>query len=487
MTYEEVEAFLENVSKYGSKPGLGRIRRLMEILGNVQEELLIIHIAGTNGKGSVGAFLERIFEDFGFSVGRFSSPAVFSKFEMWSCHRKRIEKDEYTGVMSQVKNACDFMVSEGKEHPTLFEIQTAAAFVWFAGRRPDVVLLETGMGGTEDSTNLIRCPLCSVLTSIGMDHREYLGNSLREIASQKAGIIKPGRPVFVSIQDPEAEEVIRNAARDRCAPISVVRWDQTKLVQQTVNALEFYYKDLRLNIRMTGQYQMENAAVAIRTAYYMIPLLERYTQMMAEGISIDEIMEELSESVREAEKTCEIPDGLEKNIKNLWQHLGVTDMNSFRKMKNVAMIAKGIEKTVLPGRFEVLSKKEPWFILDGAHNPAAARRLADTVRNDFRDEKLVYIVGVLADKEYEQILQIMAPFSERVYCITPNNPRALSAEKLAQTAQKYYADAEACSGIKEAVWKARDGIHSVLAFGSLSYLGELREYLRTCELSNQWK
>lgn len=474
MNYEEVEGFLSEVSKSGSRPGLERIANLMRLLGDVQDRLLVIHIAGTNGKGSVGAFLESIFQEAGFTVGRFCSPAVFSTFDMWRCRGREISINEYVGVMSQVKRACDIVVSEGGEMPTLFEIQTAAAFVWFAGRLPDVVLLEAGMGGAGDATNLIRYPLCSVVTSISMDHTDYLGTTLEEIAEEKAGIIKPGRPVFSAPQEPEVEKVLRDRAKEKNALFAMVRREQVRLISQSVKQLDFYYKDVILSIGLVGLYQMENAALAVRTGYYMIPVLRRYLRMRKEGISMNQVMEELRESSREAE-TPTITSLLEDSSKSLWQSLKIRDMSSFRKLENMAVISKALAETTWPGRFEVFGVKAPWFILDGAHNPAAAESLVRTVKGCFGDEKLTYIIGVLADKEYERILAIMAPCGERVFCVTPDSPRALPAERLAECARKYYPEVSCCGSVKEALWTARDGKHTVLAFGSLSYLRQVKD------------
>ena len=190
MTYDEAVEFADSTKKYGSILGLESIRNLMQELGNVQEQLHIIHVAGTNGKGSVCAFLSAALTEAGYRVGRYNSPAVFERREVFRIGETMISKEEYATVFERVQTACEVLTKRGCPHPTVFEVETAAAFLWFYEKKCDLVLLETGMGGETDATNLITHPVCSVLTSIGMDHMQYLGNTIEEIAKVKAGIIK---------------------------------------------------------------------------------------------------------------------------------------------------------------------------------------------------------------------------------------------------------------------------------------------------------
>ena len=190
MTYQEIERYISEIPKFTKKHSLSHTKRFLEILQIPQGKMKILHVAGTNGKGSVGAYLASIFCAAGLSVARYTSPAVFDPLEVFTYNGENITESEYAKVMSQVKDACDIMVSAGKECPTIFEIETAVAFLWFYEKKPDIVLLETGMGGATDATNLITHPLASVITTISMDHMQFLGNTLGEIAAVKAGIIK---------------------------------------------------------------------------------------------------------------------------------------------------------------------------------------------------------------------------------------------------------------------------------------------------------
>lgn len=473
MTVKEMREFLQEAGRAGSLPGLDRIRHLMHTLDDIQDQLAIIHIAGTNGKGSVGAYLEYIFREAGFTVGRFCSPAVFSEYDMWRYEGENITEEAFVDVMSQVKCACDIVLSEGGTLPTLFELQTAAAFVWFSRIHPDLVILETGMGGAEDATNLIRYPLCSVLTSISYDHMQFLGNTLSEIAETKSGIIKRGRPVFSAWQKPEVEKVIRRVSQDACAPILMVKKARTRLIRQKPGELQFFYRDILITTQLAGRYQMQNASLAVKTSYYMIPLLERHRKALRQGADARMLLRSWNfGSIREEEKNLTQRIIVESDPN--WQFVRVIDVDTCHKMSIMIRIVAGIAKTTWPGRFELLHRKFPYFVIDGAHNEAAARELARTVEGCFPEEKLIYIVGVLSDKAYERMLEIMSPYAERIICVTPDNPRALPAEKLAEQARKYYEEVCCCDSVREAVALAEASNCSVLAFGSLSYLGELR-------------
>ena len=224
MTYEDAAEFADSTKKYGSILGLESIRNLMQELGNVQEQLHIIHVAGTNGKGSVCAFLSAALTEAGYRVGRYNSPAVFERREVFRIGETMISKEEYAAVFERVQTACEVLTKRGCPHPTVFEVETAAAFLWFYEKKCDLVLLETGMGGETDATNLITHPVCSVLTSIGMDHMQYLGNTIEEIAKVKAGIIKKRCPVVALKQGDSVCEVIKNKAEEcgsRCVLVEV--------------------------------------------------------------------------------------------------------------------------------------------------------------------------------------------------------------------------------------------------------------------------
>ena len=424
MTFEEARTYISQVSKTGSILGLESIRALMAELSDVWETLPIIHIAGTNGKGSVGAYLCSIFREAGLHVGRYCSPAVFDPLEVWQYDGCNMTRNEYAEVMSQVKDACDIVVSKGGEYPTVFEVETAAAFVYFYRKKPDVVLLETGMGGSTDATNLITHPLASVLTTISMDHMQFLGGTLEAIATVKSGIIKEGCPVFSAVQKPEAAHVIRHVAEKKHAALYEVKEEEESVVSQEPGCLVFSYEGETYTTSMAGSCQKENASLAISTAKTLLPVL-------------------CPALARQKDATA-------------------------------SFIKRGIEVCCWPGRFEVLCK-EPFIAIDGAHNEDAARQLCDTVENWFTNVPITYIIGVLADKEHEKMLKLMLPHAAAVYTITPDNARAMDGALLAEEARRYHKDVTYCKTIKEAVEKALGEKRPVLAFGSLSYLGQLKQ------------
>lgn len=431
MNYEEARAYIREVSKTGSVLGLESIRRLMTELHDVQEGLRIIHIAGTNGKGSTGAYLAAAFAEAGLHVGRYCSPAVFDPLEVWQYDGANISKEEYAKVMSQVKSACDIVVSKGYPAPTVFEVETAAAFVYFAMKQPDVVLLEVGMGGITDATNVIEKPFVSVITTISMDHMQFLGNTLSDIARAKAGIIKEGCPVFCAPQEEAAAQVLLQTAEGKNAPVTMLENSQVSPEAQKPGCLRMTYDSKKygrfaLTTSMAGSYQIRNAALSAEVAAFCL--------------------EQLKPEIPAEQRKC--------------------------------LICDGIARTVWQGRFEVIGR-EPLFVLDGAHNEDAAYCLEKTVQNCFTNTKLVYIIGVLADKEHEKMLRIMLPHAKTVYTVTPHNPRALEAESLADEAVAFCESVRACKSVEEAVTSALKDAERlqlpVLAFGSLSYLKECRD------------
>lgn len=422
MTYEQAEEFAESTKKYGSILGLESIRNLMHLLGDVQEELNIIHVAGTNGKGSVCAFLSAALSEEGYRVGRFNSPAVFERREVFRIGERMIEKTEYADLMERIQKACQRLVLAGKPHPTVFEVETAAAFLWCYEKQCDFLLLETGMGGESDATNLISRPVCSVLTSIGMDHMQYLGTSLREIAAVKAGIIKKGCPFVALKQSSEVNRVIEEQAEKMQSSYIFAESEKCEAVF-TVDRLELHHPYFgKVETGLAGKYQKENLTVALT------------------------VLEQLEKS---------------------GYHI------------NPEHVRNGIAKAVWPGRFEVISK-EPLFLIDGAHNPPAVERLQETIEKDFTNRKIIYIIGVLADKEHAEMMGELLRQAKKVYTITPDNPRALDGRILAKEAKRYAKDVAFVPQIADAVKEAYFGADKedvIVAFGSLSCLGEIKRTL----------
>ena len=422
MTYEDAAEFADSTKKYGSILGLESIRNLMQELGNVQEQLHIIHVAGTNGKGSVCAFLSAALTEAGYRVGRYNSPAVFERREVFRIGETMISKEEYAAVFERVQTACEVLTKRGCPHPTVFEVETAAAFLWFYEKKCDLVLLETGMGGETDATNLITHPVCSVLTSIGMDHMQYLGNTIEEIAKVKAGVIKKGCPVVALKQGDSVCEVIKNKAEEcgsRCVLVEVPQYMQEAPIWGTT------LQDVRygsVHTALGGIWQRENLSLAL---------------------AVLKLLEESDYSItKEA-------------------------------------VQSGIAKTIWHGRYEVL-QTEPLFIIDGAHNPIAAKRLKQTIEKDFTNKEIIYIIGVLADKEHEKMLRLLLPGAKAVFTVTPDSPRALDGESLAKEAQKYADNIWYVPDIGKAVKMAKETAKEsdvIVAVGSLSYLKEVKKAL----------
>ena len=424
MNYIEAMEFLEETKKYGSQLGLTSIQNLMEELGNVQDEIPLVHIGGTNGKGSVGAMLSQVLTESGYKVGRFCTPDVFAYEDEFQMNGVNIEKDRLAQLFTTVKEACDKLTNQGKPHPTRFEVETAAAFLWFYEEKCDIALLEVGMGGETDATNLIKCPLVSVLTSISMDHIRFLGNSLGEIATVKSGIIKPQVPVVTMEQKSEAFVQIEKKAKEMDAELLVACGDQAQQITQKNGRYAFTWKnqlqELQITLSLCGAFQVENAVCVLNVLQI---LHKKYPKITKETI----------------------------------QH--------------------GLAHTVWHGRMEQLGTKTD-FYLDGAHNEDAVRKLRKTLDEGFADRRIVYIMGVLADKDYEKMIQMMFQPGDHVYTVTPQNPRALDGKELEKQLLEQKIAARYCENVQDAVLYAlRDAQKDdmILAFGSLSYLRNVRE------------
>lgn len=428
----EAENYIREVGRSGSVLGLESIRELMKELSDVQDKLSVIHVAGTNGKGSVCAMLESVLSEAGYRVGKYTSPAVFEEAERYRVDRQNISEEEFIQVLSEVKAACDRMVEQGLGQPTLFEVETAAAFVYFYRKNCEIVILETGMGGETDATNIIRKSLVSILTSISRDHMGFLGDTLAEIAAVKAGIIKEKGHVVAMAPAEEVRKVIDDVCREREAEVVYVGNDQTSEPELVENRLCFYHDELgEIKLGMAGRYQVQNAMCVI----------EAVKQLRKQGYIISK-----------------------ENLK------------------------RGLEQAQWEGRFSKLSQS-PLFIIDGAHNEDAAQKLRETLEMGFTKYKIIYIIGVLADKEHEKMLRLMLPLAEKVFTITPHNPRAMDGAALAEEAKRYHSDVTFVEKIEEAVKTALQTAEKeqgmVLAFGSLSYLGEVKKALKEIKIHDR--
>lgn len=421
MNYQESRKYIEDSQKYGSVLGLDNMRELMGRLGNPQDKLKIVHVAGTNGKGSVIAYLYTVLREAGYRVGRYISPALYSYRERMEVSGEAVSREDFAICLSRTAQAISQMTEEGLPHPTPFEIETAVAFLFFEMKKCELVLLEVGMGGSLDATNIIKTPVLSVLASISIDHIGFLGNTLGEIAKTKAGIIKKGCPMITIHQKAEAENAIKDVCGICGVPFREADGNQALVIEESPEGQSFRYEGEEYRISLGGVYQKENAVLAIETL-----------KMLSE--------------------------------------IGFPTIEEQRK--------EGLFRTRWNGRFTVLSR-EPLFIVDGAHNPAAAEKMASSIRHYFDGKKIYFIIGMFRDKDYREVLSKTCPYAEKIFTIeAPDNPRALPAEELALAAREFHRDVQAMKSVEEAVETAYSlaGEEDViLAFGSLSFIGVLSE------------
>lgn len=416
MTYEEALSYIHSICWKGSKLGLDRTRELLGKLNDPQKELKFIHIAGTNGKGSTAAMLSSILEEAGYRVGLYTSPFINRFNERMQVNHQPIPDEELAALTEYVRPHADAMA----DSPTEFELITALAMVWFARQKCDIVVLEVGMGGELDSTNIIDVPEAAVIAAMGMDHVKELGPTMADIARAKAGIIKEGGRVVSYGGNPEADEVIAAVCRARNA--SLCQPDFSAIVPGDfgLEGQTFSYKGWRgLRIPLVGAYQMNNAAV----------VLETVEVLRQRGWSVSD------EAVRQ-----------------------------------------GLADTRWPARFEVL-RRDPVFIVDGGHNPHGIRATAESLRLLFPGRKITFVTGVMADKDVEHILGLIVPLADQFFTVRPDNPRAMDAGELAARIEAMGAKATACASVRDGVDRAiqAEGPHGVAcALGSLYMSGEVR-------------
>ena len=415
MTIQDCMNYIHETTWLGSKPGLSRIRELLERLGNPQKKLKFIHVVGTNGKGSVSAMLSLALEKQGYKVGTFVSPYIVSFNERIQINRAHISDDDLCKTVEKVMPFAEEM----EDHPTEFELITAVGFEYFKNKGCDIVVLEAGMGGALDSTNVIDAPVVSVFTAIGLDHKEQLGNTVPDIARTKAGILKKGTEAVFNGEERSARPVIKQECEKLGIPLTIVCYRNLKIKETNIFGSTFNYKDvLDMKVGLPGIHQIDNALTVMEAAW----------ALNRQGVFLGE------EAVR-----------------------------------------YGIENVKWPARFEVLSK-EPLMIFDGAHNVNGVMRLRENIINYFRDKKLVILMGVMADKNYQEMLSLILPYCKKLYTVTPDNPRALPAEELATEARKRGVEACPVSISPEDLQKIKDSLTEddvFLMMGSLYMYGDI--------------
>ena len=416
MTYEEALSYIHSICWKGSKLGLDRTRELLGKLNDPQKELKFIHIAGTNGKGSTAAMLSSILEEAGYRVGLYTSPFINRFNERMQVNHQPIPDEELAALTEYVRPHADAMA----DSPTEFELITALAMVWFARQKCDIVVLEVGMGGELDSTNIIDVPEAAVIAAMGLDHVKELGPTMADIARAKAGIIKEGGRVVSYGGNPEADEVIAAVCRARNASLCQPDFSAIVPGDFSLEGQTFSYKGWRgLRIPLVGAYQMNNAAV----------VLETVEVLRQRGWSVSD------EAVRQ-----------------------------------------GLADTRWPARFEVL-RRDPVFIVDGGHNPHGIRATAESLSRLFPGRKITFVTGVMADKDVEHILGLIVPLAEQFFTVRPDNPRAMDAGELAARIEAMGAKATTCASVQDGVDRAiqAEGPHGVAcALGSLYMSGEVR-------------
>lgn len=423
MDFLEAQNYLEKVrSQKGIVLGLDTMRHLMAKLNNPQDKVKFIQVAGTNGKGSTAAYLTSILSEAGIKVGRYTSPAVFSSTEQYFACGSCISESEYAKGVTAVAEAA---ASLDGETPTAFEQETALAFWYFAQKGCELAILEAGLGGDMDATNIVTTTVCSIITSISMDHCRILGNKISEIAAHKAGIIKPGAPVICIEQKEDAMEPIRAAAKAADTPLYEVHRDEVRQIfSDKRESIVFFREFENLHLKMLGSCQPENAALAVQAA-----------SVLSRSYPIEK------------------------------KH-----------------IYEGIEKTRWGGRFE-LHSGSPDIILDGAHNPDGIRRLRESVNQMFGAVPICYVCGVLADKDYEKEIEILFGRASNVFTVTPPSPRAMKSTDLKAAIKERFPQLKVISfdsedGIEKAMEAAVSQNNPVVVCGTLTILARVKEWMK---------
>ncbi|MEF9992371.1 MAG: folylpolyglutamate synthase/dihydrofolate synthase family protein [Peptostreptococcaceae bacterium] len=429
MNYNEALKYIHGSHKFGIRLGLDNIKKLLELLDNPQDKLKIIHIAGTNGKGSTCSFISTILKEGGYKVGLYTSPFLETFTERIRVNGDNIPEDEVGNIVSLIKEKIEVMVNEGYSYPTEFEIVTAMAFYYFYKENVDFVALEVGLGGRYDATNVIEKPIVSVITSISMDHIGVLGDTLGKIAFEKGGIIKENCTTIVYPQKYEAGQVIKNICKENRSKYIECNFNDINIKQSNINLQKYdciinkkEYKDLE--IKLIGDHQVKNSVLALNVIDY-------------------------------------INDNLGLNISE-------------------ECIRKGLAQTSWPGRIEKI-KENPMFIIDGAHNEEGAESLAKAMDKYFKDKNKVLIIGMLEDKDISSVLDILIPRFNKVITTTPDNPRSIDADKLKKKIEEYNIDVISKPKINEAVEYALQNTKKedvIISAGSLYMIGNVRSIIK---------
>lgn len=427
MEYTDAIQYIEKIEAFGSKPGLSRITNLLERLDNPQQNLKIIHVAGTNGKGSTCTMLASILKHQGYKVGVYTSPHLISYNERMKINGIDISDNDFANITQTLRSYCNQMAQGGLEHPTCFEFLTAAAFLYFYKNKVDYVILEVGLGGRFDATNVIESPLLSIITSIGMDHMDYLGDTITQIAMEKGGIIKKNSPMVLYLQSNEVYNVINDICKEnnskvyylgrRQIDVSYNEFDKTVF---TIDTDYYHYNDITLH--MIGEYQLYNCSTVL---------------------------------------------------------LAVEALRDLKVAISHEAVLQGLAQCYWPGRMELVSTK-PYMIVDGAHNIDGIQLLVQFIKNHLANKNITLLIGVLKDKEYKVMMDQILPFVNNVVITEPISHRALSVEQLYDIIAPYGLPTYKEKDIQKALNTAKaltkkDEV--IICAGSLYLIGEIKRIL----------
>ncbi len=424
MNYNEAIDYINNINMFGSKHELKRIKNLLNRLNNPQDKLKIIHIAGTNGKGSTCAMLESILINSGYNIGLYTSPHLIKYNERFRINKVDINDEEFANLASKVAFECLQMVNLGEEHPTIFEFLTAMAFCYFYYNNIDIAIIEVGLGGRYDATNIISSPILSIITSIGIDHVEYLGDTLEKISMEKAGIIKNNCPTVLYFQSDNVYNIIKTICNKKNSKLyytdSEIIISHQDLYKTIFSIKTNYYNYDSIILNMIGEYQIYNSATVLLA-------IEALRDV---GINISK-----------------------------------------------SNVLDGLNQVYWKGRMEVISTN-PYIILDGAHNIDGIKMLSEYIKKYLRNN-ITLIIGLLKDKEYQNILDILIPLVKNVIITQPNSTRALNVNTIKDNI-KYnlpiYTETEIYKAltIAKEITKPKE---IILCVGSLYLIGELKKFL----------
>jgi len=416
MNYEETIAYIHSAYWKGTKDGLARTRELLSLLGDPQNELRFVHVAGTNGKGSTCAMLAAILQAAGYKTGLYTSPFVNRFNERIAIDGKPIPDEALVDVFGRIRPIVDAMPIQ----PSEFELITCAAMLYYKEQRCDVVVLEVGMGGEFDSTNVINTPLLTVITAMGFDHMKYLGNTMAEIASAKAGIIKPNGTTLIYGMNPEADKVFSETCQRVHARLVVTDHDRIVDHAHTLQGHDLSFgRFAHIHLPLIGSHQVHNAAL----------VLTAVEELKKAGLAI--------------------PD---------------------------TAVYEGMASVRWPARMELLSEN-PVFLLDGGHNPHGFRAAARTLEELFPQQKVTVMMGVMADKDHGDMIRQLLPMARRFFTVEPNSPRAMTSDALAEEIRDLGGEAEPVGSVENGVkilLRTAKPEDVLLAIGSLYMAGAVR-------------